>query len=253
MARYDRGYDPGFRPMSLGIVGSGGYARDFVPRAGYDRGFEWAERMRGAGMWGRGVGTYRQWGTQWEADGSAPRGSRPGRGPDAGHARWDRSVYDADFPARGGYYGSGGNPPPRGRHPGGPRPSQSRGPEPGGAFLPEEAYRRHPELSRGGHEDEPWDERAYLYYGGGPDEQVERAVRARMYQDGWLDADAIQVDVRQGVVTLRGEVGDFMEARYAWDDAWETDGVRGVVNNLTVRLDEGTHGDPMPQDVHTER
>jgi hypothetical protein len=41
-----------------------------------------------------------------------------------------------------------------------------------------------------------------------------------------------------------------MEARYAWDDAWETEGVRGVVNSLTVRTDVPNaqpHGDVVPQ------
>jgi osmotically-inducible protein OsmY len=52
------------------------------------------------------------------------------------------------------------------------------------------------------------------------------------------------------VVTLTGEVDDFLKARYAWDDAWEAEGVRGVVNNLTVRADlpqAPTHGDVVPQ------
>jgi hypothetical protein len=55
--------------------------------------------------------------------------------------------------------------------------------------------------------------------------------------------------VEEGVVTLTGEVADFMEARYAWDDAWESPGVRGVVNNITVRTDlpHPQHGDVVPQ------
>jgi hypothetical protein len=254
MARYDQGYDRGFRPMSLGIPGAGGYARDFAPRRGYDRPFSWAERD--AGMWSHGVGTYRQWGTRWEAV--------PGGAPEAGRARGDRGVYDAaGYPVRG-YFGGGGEAPRRiggAIGSGNRRPSQDRGPGQSGGrgdfargpFVPEEAYRRHPELSRGGREDEPWDERAYSYYGPGMDGAVARAVRERMLQDSWLDPNGIDVDVRDGVVTLRGEVGDFMEARYAWDDAWETDGVRGVINNLAVRMDAGVHGDPMPQSVHTGR
>ena len=45
------------------------------------------------------------------------------------------------------------------------------------------------------------------------------------------------------MVTLKGEVDDYLEARYAWDDAWEAAGVRGVLNQLTVRTDE-------PHDEH---
>jgi osmotically-inducible protein OsmY len=63
-------------------------------------------------------------------------------------------------------------------------------------------------------------------------------VRERLFQDSFVNPRAIDVDVHDGVVTLRGEVRDFMEARYAWDDAWETRGVRGVVNQLTVRNDD---------------
>lgn len=70
------------------------------------------------------------------------------------------------------------------------------------------------------------------------DEDVREAVRENLFQDTWVDPRGIRVEVSDGVVTLEGEVRDFMEARYAWDDAWESDGVRGVINNLTVRSDE---------------
>jgi hypothetical protein len=55
--------------------------------------------------------------------------------------------------------------------------------------------------------------------------------------------------VNDNVVTLKGEVDDYLEARYAWDDAWEARGVRGVVNQLTVRLDKplDEHEEPFPQ------
>lgn len=120
-----------------------------------------------------------------------------------------------------------------------------------GPFLPEHVYQRHPELDRepgprGGRwgydlDDTGWDL---------DDEQILDAVRRRLYDDVWVDVDRIDVEVEDGIVTLRGEVDDFMEARYAWDDAWETEGVRGVINHLTVRLDEPrseSHGDLLPQ------
>jgi hypothetical protein len=70
-----------------------------------------------------------------------------------------------------------------------------------------------------------------------------------MSEDTWLDPRRIDVQVEDGVVTLTGEVDDYMEARYAWDDAWEADGVRGVINNLTVRTDQPQepHGDVVVQ------
>ena len=120
-----------------------------------------------------------------------------------------------------------------------------------GPFIPESAYQRHPELGREprphgerwGHEldDTGWELE---------DEEILDAVRRRLYEDVWVDIDRIDVEVEDGVVTLRGEVDDFMEARYAWDDAWETEGVRGVINHLTVRVDEPEaqpHGDVVPQ------
>ncbi|MDB4949986.1 MAG: hypothetical protein JWM27_2635 [Gemmatimonadetes bacterium] len=247
MARYDGGYDRGYARRSLGVSGSGGYGREYAPRSAYDRSFEWSRRVGAAGMWGGGVGTYRPWGTRWEGP---PRGDR-----DGGRTRWNRAVYGRDY--AGPYFTGGGDAPgARGfGFRGGPgRPSTERGYDreaggrAAGPFLPAEAYGRHPELERGGHEDEPWDDRAYEYYGRGSDEAVARAVRDRLYRDSWLEPDGLNVEVHDGVVTLTGEVADFMEARYAWDDAWETDGVRGVINNLTVRLEPSTHGDPMTQD-----
>ncbi|HEX5724130.1 MAG TPA: BON domain-containing protein [Longimicrobiaceae bacterium] len=132
----------------------------------------------------------------------------------------------------------------------GARPSQARGYDRGFArepFVPEEAYRRHPEYGQPRHGPQRWNEGDYR--GEPTDDDLAHAVRARMYQDAWLDVDRIDVAVEDGVVTLTGEVDDFLEARYAWDDAWETPGVRGVVNQLTVRTDRPgeTHGDVVPQ------
>lgn len=85
------------------------------------------------------------------------------------------------------------------------------------------------------------------------DGEVREAVLENLFQDSWIDPERIDVDVNDGVVTLAGEVRDFMEARYAWDDAWETAGVRGVINNLTVRADLPSEGMEMPQTSSGER
>jgi hypothetical protein len=121
-------------------------------------------------------------------------------------------------------------------------------------FLPEWAYRRHPELDRPRTRSAgSWPDRGHVLEqpdGGYGDADIARGVREGLYQDTWLQADDIQVEVRDGVVTLKGEVDDYMEARYAWDDAWEAAGVRGVVNQLTVRTDRADrapHGDVLPQ------
>jgi len=85
------------------------------------------------------------------------------------------------------------------------------------------------------------------------DDEIRDAVLANMDEDPWIDPDRIEVDVEDGVVTLTGEVDDFMQARYAWDDAWESAGVRGVVNNLTVRTDVPRDEMDLPQTAGTER
>ncbi|HET6762588.1 MAG TPA: BON domain-containing protein [Longimicrobiaceae bacterium] len=159
------------------------------------------------------MGAYRRWEPLWDGQGGGPR--------DGGFAY--------------GYGSAGGGEP----------------------FIPDEAYRRHPELQRGRHEADPW-----AGHGSGApgdraltDDEVARCVCEALERDSWLEADRIEVKVSEGVVTLTGEVGDYMEARFAWDDAWEAEGVRGVISHLAVNpsADEEPHGDPMPQQIHTER
>ncbi len=82
------------------------------------------------------------------------------------------------------------------------------------------------------------------------DEDVRESVRENLFQDTFVDPERIDVEVERGVVTLRGEVDDFLQARYAWDDAWESPGVRGVINNLTVRTDRASDEMELPQTLH---
>ena len=67
-----------------------------------------------------------------------------------------------------------------------------------------------------------------------PDGEVRKEVEDALFYDTWVDAEAIAVDVKDGVVTLRGELPDYHEVRYATDDAWDVDGVRGVRTELRV-------------------
>jgi hypothetical protein len=131
------------------------------------------------------------------------------------------------------------------------RPSQGRGYDGGYArepFMPDEAYRRHPEY-RQQRQPREWEAHQHAYGEELGDDEVREAVYRRMEADAWLDPQRIGVAVEDGVVTLTGEVDDFLEARYAWDDAWEAEGVRGVVNNLAVRSDQphDAHGDIVAQ------
>lgn len=67
------------------------------------------------------------------------------------------------------------------------------------------------------------------------DEELLEDVREALFYDTWVDADSIKVEVRDGVVTLRGELADFNEIRFATDDAWDVEGVRGVRSELVLR------------------
>ena len=67
-----------------------------------------------------------------------------------------------------------------------------------------------------------------------PDAELKTEVEDALFFDTWVDAEAITVEVSGGVVTLRGELPDYDEVRYATDDAWDVDGVRGVRSELRV-------------------
>lgn len=68
-----------------------------------------------------------------------------------------------------------------------------------------------------------------------PDEELREEVEEALFYDSWVDAEAITVEVKDGIVTLRGELPSYEEIRYATDDAWDVDGVRGVRSDLNVR------------------
>jgi hypothetical protein len=52
--------------------------------------------------------------------------------------------------------------------------------------------------------------------------------------------------VKDGIVTLRGELPDYHEVRYATDDSWDVDGVRGVHCQLTVNGARRPRADGVP-------
>lgn len=68
-----------------------------------------------------------------------------------------------------------------------------------------------------------------------PDDEIHTDVTNALFFDTWVDADAITVEVRDGIVTLRGRLPDYDEIRYATDDAWDVDGVVGVHCELEVQ------------------
>lgn len=243
MARYDRSYGGprgGWRGQGGGMQGRGFPGPGGPPfGAGQAGGGPGYGGMAGGG-WGRGFGPGRP--------------GEPGRGGPGGG--WDRGEYGGAYEEYGGYPGGQG----RGQSYGGPgvgRGAPMRGYDRGWGgggyarepFMPEEAYRRHPEY-RQDRQPREWEAHQREYGDEEPgDDEIRDAVYRRMSADAWIDPERIEVQVEDGIVTLTGEVDDFMEARYAWDDAWEADGVRGVVNNLTIRTDQPheAHGDVVVQ------
>ncbi|MDB4947782.1 MAG: hypothetical protein JWM27_431 [Gemmatimonadetes bacterium] len=197
-----------------------------------------------------------------------PRGPERGAGPSRGGpgSPGFGGPGGPGFRGPGGYEGGGGPGGFRGPQRGYPGPDGGYGhsvdPGYGGDFRP------HP--GRGGHVDREreredgltgpderfagggWEDRDAVYgpgrYGLGPyhqrlhtrrrpDDELRESVEEALFYDTWVDADAIRVQVADGIVTLRGELPDYHEVRYATDDAWDVDGVRGVRTELQVRAD----------------
>ena len=67
-----------------------------------------------------------------------------------------------------------------------------------------------------------------------PDDELKKEIEEALFYDTWVDAESITVEVSDGVATLRGELPDYEEIRYATDDAWDVEGVRGVRSELRV-------------------
>jgi hypothetical protein len=80
-----------------------------------------------------------------------------------------------------------------------------------------------------------------------PDDEVRKDVEDALFYDTWVDAEAITVEVKEGVVTLTGELPDYHEVRYATDDVWDVDGVRGVHCQLRVNPGKRPPVDGVPR------
>ena len=68
------------------------------------------------------------------------------------------------------------------------------------------------------------------------DNEIERDVKDELQWDPDLDATDIAVSVKQGVVTLAGFVKSWSDKYEAEAAAKRVSGVRGIANDLEVRL-----------------
>ncbi|MBU6488154.1 MAG: BON domain-containing protein [Burkholderiales bacterium] len=64
--------------------------------------------------------------------------------------------------------------------------------------------------------------------------QIREKIEAALERRAHAQAAKLDIDVREGVVTLNGTVGSLAERRTAEGVAWHTHGVRDVVNRLIV-------------------
>jgi osmotically-inducible protein OsmY len=66
------------------------------------------------------------------------------------------------------------------------------------------------------------------------DEELKDNLTTIMEKDFLVDPKKFRIEVREGVVTLRGQVGSEIEKDAAEKDCWYTPGVIDVVNQLQV-------------------
>lgn len=67
------------------------------------------------------------------------------------------------------------------------------------------------------------------------DAAIKRDVESALFYDNLVNSYQVNVDVRDGVVTLSGTVDSAEEKRAAEEDARAVPGVRDVVSNLIIK------------------
>lgn len=66
------------------------------------------------------------------------------------------------------------------------------------------------------------------------DLEIAEEICNRLVRDERVEADQVDVQVVDGVVTLRGQVDSLAAKRAAGDDAWDTEGIVDVANLLAI-------------------
>jgi osmotically-inducible protein OsmY len=71
------------------------------------------------------------------------------------------------------------------------------------------------------------------------DYELKNDIMNTFSRDAWIDASAVQVEVENSRVHLKGHVPNYVQKTAAEEDAWWTNGVVDVVNDLEVSEEGG--------------
>ncbi len=82
-----------------------------------------------------------------------------------------------------------------------------------------------------------------------PSEQIAADVAAALTANPRVDDRSVVVNVAEGIVRLSGAVSNEAERRAAEEEAWHTDGVVDVSNELTISVDRRRPDHEIEQDV----
>jgi osmotically-inducible protein OsmY len=224
---YPSGYGAqSYGSQSYGGQGSGGQSYGAQPSRsqGYGGGSP-APRNYTADAYGAGAG---------DGYGGPPQGGYGDRGP-ASQSRYGRG-------ADGGQPASGQNSQGQGsRGQGGQGYAGAAGRDQGGFDAPNPPVQRVAD----GDYDHGFRSNMGLHRGRGPknyarsDERVREDINDRLSDDSWIDASEIEVQVKDGEVTLSGQVERREDKRRAEDLAEQVSGVKHVQNNLRVQAGAG--------------
>ena len=86
-----------------------------------------------------------------------------------------------------------------------------------------------------------------------PDSRIREDICEAMTHDGWLDASSIDVEVKDGQVTLGGLVPDREQKWRAEDHAEHALGVASVINRIRVERTAGEDEAPRDRDERAPR
>jgi osmotically-inducible protein OsmY len=82
-----------------------------------------------------------------------------------------------------------------------------------------------------------------------PDEGISRAIQSAFLDDSAIDSESLTVEVREGIVTLEGTVGNLLARERSQRIAETIRGVRSVVNLIEVQHAEGRSDHEIREDV----